>query len=76
MGGKRGRLISEQDKVSAIQLIEEACVSGSRLKPACKLLELDVRTLQRWKKECNVKDKRCGPLTAPRNKLSDAERRA
>lgn len=74
MGGKRGRLISERDKISAIGLIHEACSAGSRLKPACETLELDIRTFQRWKKECDVKDKRRGPLTAPRNKLSDEER--
>lgn len=74
MGGQRGRLITEQDKVSAIQLLKEACNAGCRLKPACKILELDIRTLQRWNKEDNLKDKRRGPLTAPSNKLSDAER--
>jgi putative transposase len=74
LGGKRGRLISEQDKLSAIGLIKEACSAGSRLKPACEILEIDIRTFQRWKKECDVKDKRRGPLTAPHNKLSDEER--
>ena len=74
MGGQRGRLICEQDKIAAIGLIKEACATGSRLKPACELLEFNVRTFQRWNKECNVKDKRRGPLTAPCNKFSDAER--
>ena len=74
MGGQRGRLISEQDKITAIGLIQEACSSGSRLRPACELLEFNSRTFQRWNKECSVKDKRRGPLTAPRNKLSDTER--
>jgi hypothetical protein len=74
LGGQRGRLISEQDKITAIGLIQEACSAGSRLRPACELLELTSRTYQRWNKECSVKDKRRGPLTAPRNKLSDTER--
>jgi putative transposase len=74
LGGKRGRLISEQDKISAIELIKEACAAWSRLKPACELLEFNKRTFQRWNKACTVKDKRRGPLTAPRNKLSDVER--
>ena len=55
-------------------MLEEACAAGCRLKPACELLEIDIRTLQRWKKEDGVKDKRHGPLTEPRNKLTDAER--
>lgn len=74
MGGKRGRLISEQDKINAMGLIKEACTAGSRLEPACELLEFDVRTFQRWHKADSVGDKRRGPLTAPHNKLSDAER--
>lgn len=74
MGGQRGRLITEQDKAEAICLIQEACDAGSRLKPACELLELDIRTLQRWQKDRSLKDKRCGPITSPANKLTDAER--
>lgn len=74
LGGKRGRLITEQDKLIAIELLEEARSSGCRLKPACEFLELNIRTLQRWKKEGGIIDKRYGPLTQPRNKLGDAER--
>lgn len=74
MGGQRGRLITDQDKERAINLIQEACDSGCRLKLACELLEIDVRTMQRWKKENSLKDKRCGPITVPANKLTDTER--
>lgn len=76
MGSRqRGRLISEADKTEAIYLINEALAAGSRLKPACELLELDVRTFQRWQhKDRSLKDQRCGPLTTPSNKLTDAER--
>jgi putative transposase len=74
LGGQRGRLITEQDKAEAIGLIREACNAGSRLKPACEMLELDIRTWQRWNEESSLKDKRCGPTTTPRNKFTDAER--
>lgn len=74
MGGRRGRLIAEQDKVTAINLIEEACAAGARLKPACEILEIDVRTFQRWNKLSDLQDKRRGPITAPANKLTPAER--
>lgn len=37
-------------------------------------MEIDVRTLQRWKKDYSFKDKRCGPKSAPGNKLSETER--
>jgi transposase InsO family protein len=74
LGGQRGRLITEQDKEKAIRLIQEARDAGCWLKPACALLEIDTRTLQRWKKESNTKDKRNGPITTPANKLTSAER--
>lgn len=74
MGGRRGRLITEQDKEAAIKLIQEACNTGARLKLACELLGIDIRTLQRWKIDRSLKDKRRGPTTAPANKLTDAER--
>lgn len=74
MGGQRGRLISAQDKARAIELIEEACEAGARIKPACGVLGLNIRTLQRWRNDVNLEDRRCGPITAPANKLTDAER--
>lgn len=74
MGGRRGRLITEQDKAEAIGLIQEALDARCRIKPACELLELDIRTWQRWAKESNLKDKRRGPITVPANKLTDVER--
>lgn len=74
MGGQRGRLITELDKAGAIELIQDACDAGARLEPACELLGLDIRTIQRWRKESSLKDKRCGPIAEPANKLTDAER--
>lgn len=74
MGGGRGRLISAQDKQEAILLIKEAQEAGSRLKPACELLELDLRTVQRWLIAKDLEDKRNGPLTIPANKLTTEER--
>lgn len=58
----------------AIKLIQEACIAGARLKPACALLGIDIRTLQRWKIKVILKDKRNGPITSPANKLNDVER--
>lgn len=74
MGNRRGRLIPEQDKTETIFLIREAHVAGSRLKPACALLELDIRTFQRWEKLSSLSDKRRGPITAPANKLRSEEK--
>ena len=55
-------------------MIKEACNTGSRLKPACEILEIDIRTWQRWIKDSSLKDKRCGPITAAGNKFTAAER--
>jgi len=72
--GRRGRLITERDKQETIVLIEEAHEAGCRIKPACELLELDIRTLQRWQCADNLNDKRHGPITQPANKLTAAQR--
>ena len=40
----------EQDRQMAIDLIEEAVDAGARRFKACEVLEIDVRTLQRWSK--------------------------
>jgi putative transposase len=74
MGAGRGRLITEHDKQETIILIKEASEAGCRVQPACELLGIDIRTLQRWSKGNNLKDKRHGPITAPPNKLTDKER--
>ena len=76
LGGPRGRMISDSDRVTAIELINEARASGSRLKPACDELNISVRTYERWIKEGEVKrDQR--PLVkrhTPKNKLTKEER--
>ena len=75
MGGPRGRLISDSDRVTAVMLINEARENGARLKLACDELNISERTYQRWTKEGEVKkDQR--PLIerpTPKNKLSKEE---
>ena len=39
-----------EDRQIAIELIDEAVTAGARRFKACDVLEIDVRTLQRWKK--------------------------
>ena len=58
-------------------LIDEAVTSGARLHRACNILGLRARTVQRWRQQGEQGfDRRLGPKTAPRNKLSPAERQA
>lgn len=58
-------------------LIEDAVTAGARRAPACQLVGLSVRTLERWRAdpEGTTDDARHGPRHVPTNKLSDAERR-
>ena len=58
-----------------IELIDEATDAGARRAPACKILGLSVRTVQRWKAAGGGEDARNGPKTEPANKLSAAERK-
>ena len=74
MGGRRGRLITVSDKAEAINLIRETCDAGCRIKKACEMLGIDIRTLQRWQKGSGCEDRRSGPNTPPANKLTDVER--
>ena len=69
-------MISDPDRIIAVELIDEARANGARLKPACDVLEISDRTYQRWTKDGNVKkDQR--PIvqrSQPKNKLSQEER--
>ena len=77
MGGARGRLISDSDRIKAVTLINEARDNGARLEPACKEIGISSRTYQRWTKNGGVKkDQR--PLIErqpPKNKLTEPERK-
>jgi transposase InsO family protein len=65
--------LAERQRVVA--LIQEAMYSGARQQQACEVLELSVRTYQRWVKAGVVSDGRqTAKRPAPANKLSEAER--
>jgi len=70
LGGKRGRLISESERISALTLIKEAVLSGARRSKCCAILDISLRTLQRWEKPDGVCDSRvfC-PNKTIKNKL-------
>ena len=55
-------------------LVDEAIDAGARQHKVCEILELDPRTLQRWKAQGIGEDRRAGPKEAPTNKLTAAER--
>ena len=56
-----------------LRLIVEAVAAGARQRDACEVLEIDPRTVQRWKAQGTGEDRRAGPHTAPANRLTDRE---
>ena len=75
MGGKRGRLISPESRAQAIALVNEAHANGARKHKACELLNLSLRTLERWEKPTGTKDKRClAARPSQANQLTQEER--
>ena len=64
-----------ENRIETLKILDEAVASGCRFGIACCELGISARTVQRWRKlEEGGHDGRRGPLTAPGNKLSDAER--
>lgn len=69
-----------EDRQMAIELIGQACAAGARQARACAVLEIDVRTLRRWrqqqcKERCLVDRRReTAADRVPANKLSPEER--
>lgn len=57
-----------------LELIDEAVAAGARQEPACKILGLTDRTIQRWREAGGGEDRRQGPNNEPANKLSADER--
>lgn len=68
------------DRHIAIELVDEAVSAGARRHKACAVLEVDVRTMQRWrkalKKRQSLADQRKAAAAgrSPANKLSELER--
>jgi transposase InsO family protein len=60
-----------------IELIKEARAAGARLHRCCEVIEIDVRTVQRWLHQGpdGGEDRRKGPRKPPENKLSERERK-
>ena len=74
MGGSRGRLISADDRNTAIKQINEACANGARKHKACEILNISIRTIERWG-NANLNDKRKGARRHIGNKLTEEEKK-
>lgn len=71
MGGK-GRRHDGKLRSSLRQLINEAVQRGARLKAACDILGISIRTLQRW--QAKPIDERKGPNRRPAHALTKEEK--
>jgi putative transposase len=58
-----------------VELVKEAVDAGARRAASCQILELSLRTLERWEKHPEAGDGRAGPLTPPPHRLTDEERK-
>jgi transposase InsO family protein len=57
-------------------LIKQATASGARRRACCEVLEVSLRTVERWEKEPNEGDQRRGPKRACGHALSEKEKQA
>ena len=57
-----------------LSLVEQTAQRGATLRDICDVLQLSVRTVERWRLSPDAEDGRRGPLSAPANALTDAER--
>lgn len=70
-------MINPSDCTLSVELIQEASHNGARLIPACKELNISVRTYERWVSECGIKEDQ-RPIMShlePKNKLTIGERK-
>ncbi len=69
-------MITLPDRQQAVELVNEAVSSGARKAQACSIIDLSVRTLQRWTNEQSViSDRRqCAERKPPGNRLTQEER--
>jgi transposase InsO family protein len=68
-------MITPEDKQTAVNLIHEAVESGARKWRACEVLEISLRTCQRWERD-GIDDSRKGSAKKVLRKLSPVERQA
>ena len=70
-------MISLSQREQVITMLAEARLAGARQKPACAVLGLSARTVQRWQEQDTLtSDARLYRRFEPANKLNEAQRRA
>jgi putative transposase len=64
------------DRRSCIEMVEQAKASGAGRRASCEVLEVSLRTLERWEKAPEKGDQRRGPDTQCAHALSGQEKQA
>lgn len=67
--------MSQEDRTTCMELVREAAFGGAGRDASCEILELSLRTLQRWELKPEQGDQRRGPTTAAAHSLTDAEKK-
>lgn len=70
-------MIALEDRITLVQHIDIAHAAGVRLRLACEIAGIDLRTLQRWKSSSGLVDGDGGPRSVhptPPHALTDTER--
>jgi transposase InsO family protein len=68
--------VSLEDRQSCIELVKQAKASGAGRAASCEVLDVSLRTLERWEKDPDQGDQRRGPDTECSHALSDNEKQA
>ena len=68
-------MISTADRRQTVSLINDACRDGARLAQACQVVDISIRTYQRWTTNGEVKpdNRPITPRPEPANKLTPEE---
>lgn len=68
--------MSVEDRRSCMELVKQAQASGAGRAASCQVLEVSLRTLERWEKQPDKGDQRRGPDTVCAHALSEEEKQA
>lgn len=65
-----------EDRQSVVEMVGEARASGARRQASCAVLEVSLRTVERWEKAPGKGDQRRGPVSGCGHALSEEEKQS
>ncbi len=68
--------MSLEDRRSCMELLQQAQASGAGRAASCAVLDVSLRTVERWEKEPEKGDQRRGPVSGCAHALSEKEKQA